>query len=165
MKKFFKLIFDNVVIISTIIVISYVLQNYIVFPYKVNGTSMYPTLKDGDTGIYIRFSEIERFDIAVINNNGEYIIKRIIGLPNETVEYVDNVLYINGIKYEEPFLVNAITEDFYYEVPEGEYFCLGDNREYSYDSRYIGSFKEEQIEANSNGSNPNNILDIFTHKK
>ena len=82
-----------------IIILVILIKRYIVAPVKVNGSSMMDTLHNGDimilnnTAYY--FDDIKRFDIVVVRENKEYIIKRVIGLPGETVEYRDNKLYIN----------------------------------------------------------------------
>ena len=80
------------------------------------------------------------------------MIKRVVGLPGETIEYKDNFLYVNGEKYKEKFLGDeVITEDFslkelgYDKIPKGYYLVLGDNRENSKDSRSFGLVKEKDI--------------------
>ena len=90
--------------------------------------------------------DVERFDIVVLNNeeDNDRIIKRIIGLPNETIEYNNNQLYINGKLVEQNYEVEA-TEDFTVVTKENEYFVLGDNRDVSKDSRMLGNFNKEDI--------------------
>ena len=80
----------------------------------------------------------------MVDEEHEPLIKRIIGLPGESIEYKDNELYVNGKKVKDKFGTYE-TEDFYYNVPKGEYFVLGDNRTNSMDSRVFGSFKKKQI--------------------
>lgn len=133
-----------------IIVIVLLIKHFIVTPIKVNGDSMNNTLKDKDIMILdkisYRFQDIKRFDIVVIKNDKEYLIKRVIGLPGETVEYKNNKLYINNKNVAEKFN-HEETPDFILEekIPEGYYFVVGDNRPVSNDSRYIGLIKEEDI--------------------
>ena len=133
-----------------IIVIVLLIKHFIVTPIKVNGDSMNNTLKDKDIMILdkisYRFQDIKRFDIVVIKKDKEYLIKRVIGLPGETVEYKNNKLYINNKNIAEKFN-HEETTDFILEekIPEGYYFVVGDNRPVSNDSRYIGLIKEEDI--------------------
>ena len=105
---------------------------------------MFPTLKDGEIGICTRISSISRFDIVVVNQYGKKIIKRVIGLPNEIMEYKDNQLYINGNEIKDSKKV-GFTKDFKVKLGSDEYFCMGDNREHSLDSRKYGAYKRKQI--------------------
>ena len=131
-----------------VIIIVLLIKQFVVSPIKVNGDSMLKTLHDGDIMILNRigyqFSDIKRFDIVVVDEGSEFIIKRIIGLPGEKVEYKDNVLYINDKKVKDTY-GSDITEDFSVKVPKGSYFVLGDNRTNSMDSRVFGSFKKKDI--------------------
>ena len=136
--------------------------NFIVRPVRVYGDSMYPTLLDGAIGfsnvIGFKSKELKRFDIAIIyvEAKNEYLVKRVIGLPGETLSYRYGQLYINGEVVDEPFLDQAYVEQcgqyFMSDVSEitlgdDEYYCLGDNRPASSDSRYYGPFKKEQIRS------------------
>lgn len=147
MEKLKKIIKDNYSYILIIIVIL-LIRTYIVTPIRVNGTSMYPTLKQNEIMILNKIglkSGIDRFDIVVIKTDNNRIIKRVIGLPGESVMYEDGKLYING-KYVEDSYSLSETKDFENIVlKEDEYFVLGDNREVSKDSRMIGPVKKEQI--------------------
>lgn len=105
---------------------------------------MFPTLKDGEIGICTRISNISRFDIVVVNQDGKKIIKRVIGLPNETIEYKDNQLFINGNEVKDSKKV-GFTKDFKVKLGSDEYFCMGDNREHSLDSRRDGAYSRKQI--------------------
>ena len=137
-----------------IIVVVLFIKAFIVTPIKVNGESMYPTLEEGDIMILNKtayyFNEPKRFDIVVIDMPDEYLIKRVIGLPGEHIEYKDNTLYADGKEVKENFK-HGKTEDFNIKelgsdtVPEGSYLVMGDNRENSLDSRELGFMKEEQL--------------------
>ena len=148
--------FKNILSYVVVIVIAILIKEFIFSPIKVNGTSMYPTLDDGDlmilneVGYYL--NGVDRFDIVVVKKNGERLIKRVIGLPGETVEYKDNELYINGKVIKEDFY-HATTHDFSLEdinvtvIPEGFYFVVGDNRTNSLDSRKIGLISKSEIKG------------------
>lgn len=109
---------------------------------------MYPTLKDKQVVRISKVKEVNRFDIVVAEKTDNYlIVKRVVGLPNEKIEYKNNHLYINDEPVTEDFidLYTVKTEDFTYFLEEDEYFLLGDNREYSTDSREHGPFRKEEI--------------------
>ncbi|MDR6124200.1 signal peptidase I [Bacillus sp. SLBN-46] len=137
-----------------------VIRYFLFAPIVVDGLSMMPTLKDQDRMIVNKFSydmgEPKRFDIIVFHapEKKDYI-KRVIGLPGDTIEYKNDTLYVNGKAYKEPYLDEykkqvqdgPLTDSFTLEetpvgqktVPKGELFVMGDNRRFSKDSRHIGS--------------------------
>lgn len=132
-----------------IILIVVLIRFFIITPVRVKGLSMYPTLNNKDImlldKISYRFNDIKRFDIVVVDYNNEELIKRVIGLPSETIEVKDNVLYINGKEQKQAFLKTE-TDDFEkVTIPEGQYFIMGDNRGNSLDSRIIKSVSRSQI--------------------
>ena len=143
-KKFFK---ENIGYILVIILVL-IIKAYVVSPIRVNGDSMNNTLYDKDIMILdeisYRFNDIKRFDIVVVKTRGEYLIKRIIGLPGEKVSYKDNKLYIND-KYVKEDFSHKETNDFEVIVPKGKYYVLGDNRTNSTDSRIIGAIPKKNI--------------------
>ena len=132
-------------------VLSYLIISFILLPCVVEGSSMYPTLQEGDYGysfIISRNISINRFDIVVIQIDGkdELLVKRLIGLPNEKIVYKDNKLYVNDEYVEEDFLDSDIdTDDLEVVLGEDEYFFLGDNRNVSRDSRFYGAISKQQI--------------------
>ena len=117
---------------------------------------MVPTLLEGDIMILdkigYRINGLKRFDIVVIKYNNEKIIKRVIGLPGDYIEYKDNILYVNGKEIKEEYK-RDITNNFslkdlgYEKIPENKYLVLGDNRSISKDSRIIGLIDKEDIEG------------------
>lgn len=144
-KKILKEVIPYIVIIIVVILI----KTYIFTPVIVNGDSMLNTLHDNDIMILnkidIRLNGIDRFDIVVIKTGKTKIIKRVIGLPGETVEYKDNKLYINGKKIKDNY-GSDITYDFdLVKVPNNFYFVLGDNRTDSIDSRMLGPISKDDI--------------------
>lgn len=144
-----------------IIILVILIKRYIVSPVKVSGTSMMDTLHSGDIMILnssaYYFDDIKRFDIVVIDEGKEYIIKRVIGLPGETVEYRDNKLYINDKELKDSY-GNGLTNDFKAKVGKNSYFVLGDNRANSMDSRIFGDFKKNKIIGKTN-------LTVFPFKR
>lgn len=138
-----------------IVIVVVLIRSFIVTPIKVDGLSMYSTLNSNEVLLLKKYDKAyDRFDIIVFKNNKEKLIKRIIGLPGEVVEYKENKLYINGKYYEEPFLKNnQVTYDFklkdigYKILPENYYFVLGDNRTNSTDSRILGPINKKYIQG------------------
>ena len=133
------------------LVLVVILINFVFIPCVVNGSSMNPTYSEGEYGYSFTITKklgINRFDTAVIRasaSNEKLLVKRVIGMPNDTLEYKDNKLYINGVYYEEPFLGDVTTPDMKVVLGENEYYCLGDNRNVSRDSRFYGPFDGGQI--------------------
>ena len=138
-----------------------IIRLFVATPVNVKGSSMSPTLQNGDTMILYKLTKnirgIKRFDIVVIKMDKELLIKRVIGLPNEEVKYVDNKLYINNEYVEETFLnedvytTNFSLSDINLEkIPENCYLVMGDNREVSLDSRTFGCFSKDKILGSAN---------------
>ncbi len=159
-KKTFKQeVIEWVVTFAVAFVIAFVVRSFIFEPVRVDGNSMYPTLHHGEvmfvsktaygtSYVGIPFTDIgsyftvggdpERFDVVVCRypERKENFVKRVVGLPGDTVEIRNGTLYVNGIGYEEKFLHEEMLSDFGpYTVPEGRYFMMGDNRNNSNDSR------------------------------
>lgn len=150
MKKILKDIIPYIVIIVTVVLI----RSFLVTPVRVAGYSMYPTFDDGQILILNKTKkEYKRFNVVVVNYNGEKLIKRVIGLPGEHIQYKNNKLYVNGKYVKEPFLNSDVkTNDFDIIdlmitsfIPKDSYLVLGDNRENSTDSRVFGFVKKDEI--------------------
>lgn len=168
--------FIKVFVVSAIVILLFV--NFVAHPVRVDGRSMYPTLKDGEFGFTnvggVLLNGVERGDIVVVTMEEEgqktHWVKRVIGLPGDTVSCVNDVVYINGkvldeTKYIDPDYRQSLVDKFGYfnKVPnanntnvedfeevklgDDEYYVMGDNRPYSKDSRYVGPVKKSQIFA------------------
>ena len=168
--------FIKVFVVSAIVILLFV--NFVAHPVRVDGRSMYPTLKDGEFGFTnvggVLLNGVERGDIVVVTMKEEgqktHWVKRVIGLPGDTVSCVNDVVYINGkvldeTKYIDPDYRQSLVDKFGYfnKVPnadntnvedfeevklkDDEYYVMGDNRPYSKDSRYVGPVKKSQIFA------------------
>lgn len=152
MDKFKKILKEYLPYV-VIIILVLLFKSNIASPIRVNGRSMDNTLKDGDIMILniigYRTSKLKRFDIVVVDNGKDYLIKRVIGLPGEKVEYKDNELYINGKVTKDKYGIGN-TKDFKIELSSGTYFVLGDNREDSLDSRFYGPFSKNKIIGKTN---------------
>ncbi|MBQ1289345.1 MAG: signal peptidase I [Erysipelotrichaceae bacterium] len=152
MKKFREFMTDLLEMLLISIVIVFLLRIFVLMPVVVDGRSMEPLLTNGDRGfsfVITRRIGLERFDIVIVENektDGK-LVKRIIGMPGETIRCSGNQIYIDGELLEQPFLQDVYTSDFEYVLAEDEYFCLGDNRDVSRDSRYYGPFRDKEILA------------------
>ncbi|MCQ6274375.1 signal peptidase I [Bacillus sp. V3B] len=147
------------------IIIFSVIRMFFFSNYVVEGESMMPTLQDGNklvvNKIGYQIGELDRFDVIVFHaNEEEDYVKRVIGLPGDQIEYREDQLYINGKKYDEPYLEKyreqvfggRLTGNFNLMeltggeiVPENKIFVLGDNRLGSRDSREFGFVSVDQI--------------------
>lgn len=126
------------------------LRTFIVTPIVVEGESMVPTLSGNELMILKKYdTSYERFDIVVVNKSveGDNLIKRVIGLPGETIKYRNNKLYINGEVLEDVYAYGETSNFIEITLGEDEYFLMGDNREVSKDSRVIGIIKHAEIEG------------------
>lgn len=117
----------------------------------VNGNSMYPTLASSDVCMVLKLNiSPQRYDIAIARVGGQTIIKRVIGLPGETLQIIDGKVYIDGQAVSEEY--DFFTEEpglleNPYTVGANEYFLMGDNRAGSYDSRNFGSVGIKNIKG------------------
>lgn len=125
------------------ILLAFLLRSFVFATSIVDGSSMDPTLEDGERVIFNKFiyliGDPSHGDIVIIQRPHKNYVKRVIALPGETVEMINHVLYINGKKYESSFVSEEArmhTGNFGpIEIPKDSYFVMGDNRAISRDSR------------------------------
>ena len=156
-----KEIFSWVKSILLAVALVVICREFIFMPVTVDGESMLPTFEEKNKVVVSKLTSIDRFDMVVFDAPDDSVlyIKRVIGLPGDTIEVKDEVLYVNGKAYNEEYVNREydgeiVTGDFTLEemtgstkVPEGSYFVMGDNRLRSKDSRTFGFISEETIEG------------------
>ncbi|MBR5375820.1 MAG: signal peptidase I [Lachnospiraceae bacterium] len=143
-REIIREILEWVGVIVAALVISFAVNTFLIVNATVPSSSMEKTIMAHDRIIGSRlsylFKDPERGDIIIFKNPDDeevLYIKRLIGLPGETVEVYDNSVFVDGKKLYEPYLeVPTLGEFGPYKVPEGCYFMMGDNRNDSADSRY-----------------------------
>ena len=168
--------FIKVFVVSAIVILLFV--NFVAHPVRVDGRSMYPTLKDGEFGFTnvggVLLNGVKRGDIVVVTmeEKGQktHWVKRVIGMPGDTISCVNDIVFINGkvldeTQYIDPDYRQSCVDQFGYfnkvpnanntdvqdfeevKVGDDEYYVMGDNRPYSKDSRYVGPVKKSQLFA------------------
>ncbi|HOV29552.1 MAG TPA: signal peptidase I [Candidatus Dojkabacteria bacterium] len=155
----FMLSFLETIVVA--LVITVVLYLFIMTPHEVVGSSMHPTYKNGEylmaNKITYKVKQPQRGDVIIFKySDTQDFIKRIIGLPGETVMLKDGKIYINGDLLDESAYLNSsiytnggdfLKEGQSIKVPEGEYFVCGDNRPHSSDSRTFGTISMDRIKG------------------
>lgn len=136
-----KLIYDWIIPIVSAVVIAILINKFFIFKIFIPSGSMIPTINVDDRLFVSRiynYNNLDRGDIIVFYSNEfqESMIKRLIGLPGDIVEIKNGVVYVNKEELIEDYVIEKDDYSGYFEVPEGKYFFLGDNRANSKDSRY-----------------------------
>lgn len=127
-----------------LLIAAFLLLNFFFPRYAVEGASMEPQLHETDRllGSHLPAitGDIERGEVVVLSSpvDGTRVVKRVIGLPGETVTVFDGVVFINGEPLDEPYIMEAPRYTGSWHLGDDQYFVLGDNRNHSYDSADYG---------------------------
>ena len=152
-QKAYNKALGNTVYVLTIVAAVAVLIATLVLPVlQIEGSSMEPTLYNGDIVLLMKTTRFDRGDLCGFTWNNKLLIKRVIGVPGDWIEInTDGTVYLNGEKLDEPYVEKkAFGEcdlEFPFQVPQEQYFVIGDMRESSIDSRnsLIGCIPKDQI--------------------
>ena len=151
-KAYLKALRGTISVLTYMAAVAALIATLVLPVLQIEGTSMEPTLTNGDIVLLTKTTSFDRGDICGFAWNNKILIKRVIGIPGDWIEIdTDGTVYLNGEKLDEPY-ANQIAfgecdMEFPYQVPQESYFVLGDMRESSIDSRntLIGCVENEQI--------------------
>ena len=151
-KAYNKALGGTVYVLTIVAAVAVLIATLILPVLQIEGTSMEPTLTNGDIVLLMKTTRFERGDLCGFTWNNKLLIKRVIGVPGDWIEIdTDGTIYLNGEQLEEPYVANkAFGEcdlEFPFQVPQEQYFVVGDMRESSIDSRntLIGCIPKDQI--------------------
>ena len=150
--RYWKMLRGTVAVLVVVAAAAVLISNLLLPILRIYGSSMTPTLVNGNIVAAVRNGTYQRGDIIAFYYNNKILVKRVIGMPGEWVDMDENGnVTIDGEPLEEPYLTEkALGEcdiELPYQVPEGRYFVMGDHRSVSSDSRssQVGCVSEEQI--------------------
>ena len=151
-KAYNKALSGTLYVLTIVAAVAVLIATLVLPVLQIEGTSMEPTLVNGDIVLLTKTTRFSRGDLCGFTWNNKLLIKRVIGVPGDWIEIdTDGTVYLNGEKLDEPYAehlaVGECDVTFPYQVPPEEYFVLGDMRESSIDSRntLIGCIKKDQI--------------------
>ena len=151
-KAYNKALRGTVYVLTIVAAVAVLIATLVLPVLQIEGTSMEPTLTNGDIVLLAKTTRFERGDLCAFTWNNKLLVKRVIALPGDWIEIdTDGTLYLNGDKLDEPYVEHkALGEcdlEFPFQVPQEQYFVIGDMRESSIDSRntVIGCIPKEQI--------------------
>ena len=151
-KAYNKALSGTIYVLTIVAAVAVLIATLVLPVLQIEGTSMEPTLFAGDIVLLTKNTNFERGELCSFSWNNKLLIKRVIGVPGDWIEMdTDGTVYLNGDKLEEPYAERlAMGEcdlEFPFQVPQEQYFVLGDMRESSIDSRntLIGCVEKDQI--------------------
>ena len=151
-KAYNKALRGTIHVLTIVAAVAVLIATLVLPVLQIEGTSMEPTLSNGDIVLLTKTPRFHREDLCGFTWNNKLLIKRVIGLPGDWIEIdTDGTIYLNGEKLEEPYVQQrALGEcdlQFPFQVPQEQYFVIGDMRENSIDSRntLIGCIPKDQI--------------------
>ena len=151
-KAYIKALRGTISVLTYMAAVAALIATLVLPVLQIEGTSMEPTLVNGDIVLLTKTTNFDRGDICGFSWNNKILIKRVIGIPGDWIEIdTDGTVYLNGEKLDEPYAEQiAFGEcdlEFPFQVPQAQYFVLGDMRESSIDSRntLVGCVENEQI--------------------
>lgn len=153
MKKFLK--FTGITLAAIVVIFTLLIITIRIFFFPAHGVSMTPTYNDGDIILINRFNkQFSRGDVVIFQHEGQQngiFLKRIVGLPSEKVEIHDGRVFINGAELNENYSLGSTQaereQNMSVTLTNDQYFVLGDNRNYSKDSRSFGPINRSNIKA------------------
>ena len=151
-KAYNKALGGTVYVLTIVAAVAVLIATLVLPVLQIEGTSMEPTLVNGDIVLLTKTTTFERGELCGFSWNNKLLIKRVIGLPGDWIEIdTDGTVYLNGEQLDEPYAeqlaVGECDLEFPFQVPQEQYFVLGDMRESSIDSRntLIGCVEKDQI--------------------
>ena len=151
-RRFIRTLLNTVAVLIVAAAAAVLISTVFMPVIQISGDSMNPTLRDGDILVTLNTDNVSRGDLCCVSWQNKMLVKRVIGLPGDTVEISeDGSVSVNGSLLDEPYVseksLGQCDAEFPYEVPEDTIFILGDNRLMSVDSRSsdIGCIGKDQI--------------------
>lgn len=150
--KYIKLLKNTIFILIVVAAISTIIASFLLSVLEINGSSMYPTLKEGQIIIAYKNKNIEKNDVIAFYQGNKILVKRVIAKQGDFVSITDKGdVFVNGKIIKEPYInqksIGNSDIEYPYQVPDGHYFVLGDKRDTSIDSRnsVIGTISKKDV--------------------